>query len=110
MRLRFILTALCFLALAGYLLITAGRAAPAIAVYVPVLFGGRIEPTPTPSPTATPWPVCTPPPCRAGEVYYCPGDCPGGCGTVCATPTPGPVVPATADATGSTTWPRLRWP
>ena len=31
--------------------------------------------------------VCTPPPCRPGEEYYCPDECPGGCGTVCATPT-----------------------
>ncbi len=50
--------------------------------------------TPTPVPTATPTPsptiqaVCTPPPCKDDEVYYCPGECPGGCGTQCATPTP----------------------
>ncbi len=37
----------------------------------------------------TPQSVCTPPACRADEVYFCPGDCPGGCGTTCATPTPG---------------------
>jgi hypothetical protein len=57
--------------------------------------------TPTPLPaqpgqagtTPTPGPVCTPPPCAAGEIYYCPGSCPGGCGTECATPTP--VSPAT---------------
>ncbi len=42
----------------------------------------------TPStPTATPYVMCTPPACRADEVYYCPGDCPGGCGTTCVTPT-----------------------
>ena len=46
-------------------------------------------PTPTPSqPTGTPMIMCTPPPCKAGEVYYCPGECPGGCGAQCATPTP----------------------
>ena len=46
-------------------------------------------PTPTPlMPSATPVIMCTPPPCKKGEVYYCPGDCPGGCGTQCATPTP----------------------
>jgi hypothetical protein len=39
-------------------------------------------------PTHTPSVMCTPPPCQADEVYYCPGDCPGGCGTQCATPTP----------------------
>ena len=41
---------------------------------------------PTPTPRATP--VCTPPRCRPGEVFYCPGVCPGGCGTICAIPTP----------------------
>ena len=35
-----------------------------------------------------PLPVCTPPVCKPGEVYYCPGVCPGGGGTQCATPTP----------------------
>jgi hypothetical protein len=39
--------------------------------------------------TLTVGPVCTPPACKPGEVYYCPGFCPGGCGTQCATPTPG---------------------
>ena len=34
--------------------------------------------------------VCTPPPCKEDEVYYCPGKCPGGCGTQCATPTLAP--------------------
>jgi glucose/arabinose dehydrogenase len=38
----------------------------------------------------TPIPVCTPPPCSANEVYYCPDECIGGCGTVCATHTPTP--------------------
>jgi hypothetical protein len=38
----------------------------------------------------TPIIMCTPPPCKPGEVYYCPGNCPGGCGTVCTTPTPTP--------------------
>jgi DNA/RNA endonuclease YhcR with UshA esterase domain len=58
------------------------------------------KPTPTPVATSTELPtatltptptfqvVCTPPPCKEGEVYYCPGECPGGCGTQCATPTP----------------------
>jgi formylglycine-generating enzyme required for sulfatase activity len=41
-------------------------------------------------PTGTPVLMCTPPPCKEGEVYYCPGDCPGGCGTQCATPRPEP--------------------
>lgn len=51
-------------------------------------------PTATPlTPTATPVPVCTPPPCQADEVYYCPSACPGGCGTQCATPTPSPTRP-----------------
>ncbi len=40
------------------------------------------------SPALTPRPVCTPPPCRPDEEYYCPSECPGGCGTICATPTP----------------------
>jgi hypothetical protein len=57
--------------------------------------------TPTSAPTASPtiMPVCTPPPCTADEVYFCPESCPGGCGTVCATVTPDPnrlaAVPAT---------------
>lgn len=42
----------------------------------------------TTTPTVTPQPVCTPPPCGADEVYFCPGDCPGGCGTICVTTTP----------------------
>ncbi len=61
-----------------------------------VLGCGLTLPTPTPTAvptpiTPTPQPVCTPPPCTADEVYYCPSDCVGGCGTVCATPTPGAV-------------------
>jgi hypothetical protein len=45
-------------------------------------------------PSETPAVMCTPPPCKNGEVYYCPGgDCPGGCGTTCATPTPTPTPP-----------------
>ena len=47
-----------------------------------------ITPTDTPTPAQ---PVCTPPPCKQGEVYHCPDDCPGGCGTQCATPTPHPI-------------------
>ena len=42
------------------------------------------ELTITPNP---PMIICTAPPCKAGEVYYCSGECPGGCGTTCATPT-----------------------
>jgi hypothetical protein len=59
-------------------------------------FTPTFTPPPTPTPTATPTmqPVCTPPPCREGEVYSCPGECPGGCGTTCATPTPAPPTPA----------------
>lgn len=69
-------------------------------------------PTPTPSlppaatstpspqtPTNTPVVTCTPPPCKADEVYYCPGVCPGGCGTLCATPTP-TVPPPSFEPTG----------
>lgn len=48
-----------------------------------------IPPLPTVPPTQMP--VCTPPPCRDNESYYCPGSCPGGCGTTCATHTPPPV-------------------
>jgi hypothetical protein len=44
--------------------------------------------------------MCTPPPCKKGEVYYCPGDCPGGCGTICVTPTPKPTETATPHPTG----------
>jgi hypothetical protein len=40
------------------------------------------------APTDTPVVMCTPPPCKADEVYHCPDTCPGGCGTQCATPTP----------------------
>jgi len=36
-----------------------------------------------PSQTPAPLIYCTPPPCGAGEEYYCPGNCPGGCGTIC---------------------------
>jgi hypothetical protein len=50
--------------------------------------------TRTPTPTPTPSVMCTPPPCRTGEVYYCPGTCPGGCGTQCATVTPSPCMAA----------------
>jgi hypothetical protein len=56
------------------------------------------SPTPQP-PTNTPGVMCTPPPCQAGEVYYCPGTCPGGCGTQCATPTPS-VTPPSFEPTG----------
>lgn len=53
--------------------------------------GQTLTSSPTPSlPVSdiTPQVMCTPPSCKAGEVYYCPEDCPGGCGTQCATPTP----------------------
>jgi len=49
--------------------------------------------TPT-EPTNTPIVSCTPPPCKADEVYYCPDACPGGCGTQCATPTPRATPPS----------------
>jgi Tol biopolymer transport system component len=51
-------------------------------------------PTETPTATETPFIMCTPPPCAAGEVLYCPGECPGGCGVQCATVTPIVTVPA----------------
>lgn len=45
--------------------------------------------TPIPqAPTNIPVVMCTPPLCKADEVYHCPDTCPGGCGTQCATPTP----------------------
>ena len=47
------------------------------------------------TPTPTPFAVCTPPPCKPGEVFSCPGSCPGGCGTLCATPTTSPTIPPT---------------
>ena len=53
------------------------------------------EVPPTTTPTTEPIIMCTPPPCRQGEMYYCPGDCPGGCGTQCATPTAAPLPPPT---------------
>jgi serine/threonine protein kinase len=49
--------------------------------------------TPTQTPTPTTFPVCTPPPCKPGEVYHCPDVCLGGCGVQCATPTPPPNQP-----------------
>ena len=60
--------------------------------------------SPTPPPSATPIVMCTPPPCKEGEVYYCEGECPGGCGTQCATPTAAPlpaptILSFTADRT-----------
>jgi len=47
------------------------------------------------SPTPTPLVVCTPPPCKPGDVFSCPGSCPGGCGTLCAAPTQSPTTTAT---------------
>jgi hypothetical protein len=62
--------------------------------------GAPEDPSVTPTtPSTTPVVMCTPPPCKSGEVYYCPGDCPGGCGTQCATPTPMPEPPS-FDPTG----------
>jgi hypothetical protein len=49
----------------------------------------------TPTPTPTPFAVCSPPPCKPGEVFYCPANCPGGCGTQCATPTQSPAITPT---------------
>lgn len=43
-----------------------------------------------PHDSVTPIIMCTPPPCKQNELYYCPGNCPGGCGTQCATRTPTP--------------------
>ncbi len=71
-----------------------------------------LEPTATPSPTAsptssptstpaptTPAVLCTPPPCKANELSYCPGNCPGGCGFQCATFTPSPKPTSTPGPT-----------
>lgn len=56
--------------------------------------------TPIPqAPTNTPVMMCTPPPCKADEVYHCPDTCPGGCGTQCATPTP-TIEPPAYEPTG----------
>ena len=56
----------------------------------------RSSDTPQPPPTATPSPypqvMCTPPLCKADEVFHCPDSCPGGCGTECATRTPTPTL------------------
>ncbi len=49
----------------------------------------------SPTPTPTPFVVCTPPPCRSDEVFYCPESCPGGCGTQCGTPTQSPTITPT---------------
>ena len=57
-------------------------------------FGCGSPPTPTPTRFA----VCTPPPCRTGEVFYCPASCPGGCGAICATPTKSPAITPTPNA------------
>jgi SdrD B-like domain len=43
-----------------------------------------------PADSVTPIILCTPPPCKQNETYFCPGNCPGGCGTQCATRTPMP--------------------
>lgn len=57
----------------------------------------KLQPFITSTPStipATPIIMCTPPPCKSNEVYYCPGTCPNGCGTICVTGTPTP-TPAT---------------
>jgi len=74
---------------------------PVVFLALAIIGCGAVAPTMTPTaapvaPTVTPVrpfdvtpvPVCTPPLCRTGEVYHCPGQCPGGCGTQCATVTP----------------------
>ncbi|MFZ5917012.1 MAG: OB-fold nucleic acid binding domain-containing protein [Chloroflexota bacterium] len=80
---------------------------PRTAGDISVLARPTATPTPTATPveppTATPQPVCTLPPCREGEVYYCPGECPGGCGTECVTPTPAPSPTPTPTPTPSHT-------
>ena len=76
---------------------------PATAVsptWTPVAPSPTWTPIPTlSSPTNTPMVMCTPPVCKGGEVYYCPGDCPGGCDMQCATPTP-TVEPPLFEPTG----------
>jgi YVTN family beta-propeller protein len=63
-------------------------------ITVPIVSEQVISVTPTstlePSHTPTPLIMCTPPPCKENEQYYCPGECPTGCGTTCATHTPSP--------------------
>ncbi len=61
---------------------------------IPPLLTTEAPTSVAPEPGNTPGVMCTPPPCQADEVYYCPGDCPGGCGTQCATPTPTATPPS----------------
>jgi hypothetical protein len=65
---------------------------PMTATPVPITPVDTLPPTLTPttrsSSTPTPAVLCTPPPCKPGEVYFCPGVCPGGCGVQCVTPMP----------------------
>jgi hypothetical protein len=73
--------------------------APTQAPSHPTATASPPQPRPTATASNTPVVMCTPPACKAGEVYYCPGDCPGGCGTQCATPTLTP-TPPTFEPTG----------
>lgn len=68
-----------------------GSSAPVIIDVMP-----RPSPTPRASATSTPMPMCTPPPCRPGQLFYCPDQCPGGCGVQCATPTSLPTAAVVA--------------
>ena len=67
---------------------------PIVSLDVTVLEPGQPVPTRTPTPSVGP--LCTPPPCGADEVFFCPEKCPGGCGTVCATRTPTAASPTPA--------------
>lgn len=67
-----------------------GAALPVRGVSGEIVVLGTGESTPTPTPT--PGPVCSPPPCKTGEVPSCLDVCPGGCGTVCVPALPMPVV------------------
>jgi hypothetical protein len=83
-------------------LVIAGLACGRVESLLSPLTPTRWVPTPTawtptprmPTPLVTvPQIQCTPPACRPGEVFYCPGKCPGGCGTICVTPTPKAITP-----------------
>ncbi len=82
-----------------YLMLTVGLLLVlSLACGLPGGGAGPVAPSFTASDTPTTLaPVCTPPLCRADEVYHCPGDCPGGCGTICVTPTPSPTFTPTAE-------------
>lgn len=66
------------------------------------------EESPSAPATLTPGPeyaiACTPPPCRADEVYYCAAECPGGCGTTCATAAADPRMLPLARVEGAGEW------